>query len=97
MDGLDPRNALLEGGKSEALRAAFATVAEATVADEPKFDRRTVHELARLVTCRAFSGPLLELCHLAAAADRKIGINAAKYPADLVRGSSRKYTHYRDS
>lgn len=70
MDGLDPRNALLEGGKSEALRAAFATVAEATVADEPKFDRRTVHELARLVTCRAFSGPLLELCHLAAAADR---------------------------
>ncbi len=28
---------------------------------------------------------------LAAAADRKIGLNASKYPADAVRGSARKY------
>jgi hypothetical protein len=28
---------------------------------------------------------------LAAAAERKIGLNAAKYPADAVRGSARKY------
>ena len=31
---------------------------------------------------------------LAAAAVEKIGLNAARYPADKVRGSSRKYTEY---
>jgi NTP pyrophosphatase (non-canonical NTP hydrolase) len=30
------------------------------------------------------------------AAERKIAINARKYPADKVRGSSRKYTEYED-
>lgn len=30
------------------------------------------------------------------AAHRKIDINATKYPADKVRGSSRKYTEYTD-
>jgi NTP pyrophosphatase (non-canonical NTP hydrolase) len=30
------------------------------------------------------------------AAERKIAINAAKYPADKVRGSARKYTEYED-
>jgi NTP pyrophosphatase (non-canonical NTP hydrolase) len=30
------------------------------------------------------------------AADRKIGINARKYPADKVRGSAKKYTEYED-
>ena len=31
---------------------------------------------------------------LMAAADKKIQINEAKYPADRVRGSSKKYTEY---
>lgn len=31
---------------------------------------------------------------LAGAAQRKLQLNAAKYPADKVRGSSRKYTEY---
>jgi len=31
---------------------------------------------------------------LLSAANRKMNSNAAKYPADLVRGSSRKYTEY---
>ena len=31
---------------------------------------------------------------LAAAAVEKIGLNAARYPADKVRGSSKKYTEY---
>ena len=30
------------------------------------------------------------------AAERKIAINARKYPADRVRGSARKYTEYED-
>jgi dCTP diphosphatase len=30
------------------------------------------------------------------AAERKIAINARKYPADKVRGSARKYTEYED-
>lgn len=30
------------------------------------------------------------------AAERKIAINAQKYPADKVRGSARKYTEYED-
>ena len=33
---------------------------------------------------------------LYAAAERKIAINAIKYPADRVRGSARKYTEYED-
>ena len=33
---------------------------------------------------------------LYAAADRKIAINARKYPADKVRGSARKYTEYEE-
>ncbi len=33
---------------------------------------------------------------LYAAAERKIAINAVKYPADRVRGSARKYTEYED-
>jgi NTP pyrophosphatase (non-canonical NTP hydrolase) len=33
---------------------------------------------------------------LYAAAERKIAINARKYPADRVRGSARKYTEYED-
>ena len=32
-----------------------------------------------------------------AAADAKLRSNEEKYPADRVRGSSRKYTHYADS
>jgi NTP pyrophosphatase (non-canonical NTP hydrolase) len=31
---------------------------------------------------------------LVSAANRKMNSNAVKYPADLVRGSSRKYTEY---
>jgi dCTP diphosphatase len=34
---------------------------------------------------------------LVAAADAKLVANAKKYPADKVRGSSRKYTDYRSS
>ena len=30
------------------------------------------------------------------AVERKIAINAAKYPADRVRGSAKKYTEYED-
>ena len=33
---------------------------------------------------------------LYSAAERKIAINARKYPADKVRGSARKYTEYED-
>lgn len=33
---------------------------------------------------------------LYAAAERKIAINARKYPADKVKGSSKKYTEYED-
>jgi len=33
---------------------------------------------------------------LYAAAERKIAINARKYPADRVRGSAKKYTEYED-
>lgn len=33
---------------------------------------------------------------LYSSAERKIAINSAKYPADKVRGSARKYTEYED-
>jgi dCTP diphosphatase len=31
---------------------------------------------------------------LMAAVDKKLALNAKKYPADKVRGSSKKYTEY---
>ena len=31
------------------------------------------------------------------AAERKLAINAHKYPADKVRGSAKKYTEYEDT
>jgi NTP pyrophosphatase (non-canonical NTP hydrolase) len=33
---------------------------------------------------------------LVAAVDKKLALNAAKYPADMVRGSSKKYTEYKN-
>lgn len=42
---------------------------------------------------------LADRCHvdLPAAALNKLALNAKKYPAGKVRGSSQKYTHYSDS
>ncbi|MCP5372943.1 MAG: nucleotide pyrophosphohydrolase [Hyphomicrobiales bacterium] len=66
------------------------------LAADPAFRQRLGEECADVFIY------LLLICEragidLAAAADRKIGVNAAKYPADRVRGSSRKYTHYTES
>lgn len=58
-------NLNLEEGKSEALRAVLAGIAESTAADGgPRYSEKVCRELARIVVCRSYAKPLLELSHL---------------------------------
>jgi len=58
-------NLTLEEGKSEALRAALACVAESSSADGgPRYSEKVCRELARSIVCRSYAKPLLELSHL---------------------------------
>ncbi len=61
---------LVEAGKSEALIEAFRAIADSTGPDgEPRYSRRVVRALARMVSCRAYGRAVFELCHLANIAD----------------------------
>ncbi|MEQ9643477.1 MAG: hypothetical protein RIM84_25890 [Alphaproteobacteria bacterium] len=63
-------NQLVEAGKSEALIEAFRAIADSTGADgEPRYSRRVVRTLARMVSCRAYGRAVFELCHLINIAD----------------------------
>ncbi|WNK01113.1 hypothetical protein L2D14_06720 [Thalassospiraceae bacterium LMO-JJ14] len=62
-------NLNLEEGKSDTLRAVFAGIAEATSADGgPRYSAKVSRELARIIVCRSYAKPLLELSHLLVAA-----------------------------
>lgn len=62
-------NLNLEEGKSAALRAALACIAESSAADGgPRYSGKVCRELARAVVCRNYARPLLELVHLMVAA-----------------------------
>jgi NTP pyrophosphatase (non-canonical NTP hydrolase) len=59
----------------------------------PERRERLEAEIADVAIC------LLNLCQvagvdLAGAIERKLAVNAARYPADKVRGSARKYDEY---
>lgn len=62
-------NLNLEEGKSEALRATFACIAEATALDGgPRYAEKVCRDLARVIVCRSYGNALLELTHLIAVA-----------------------------
>lgn len=54
------------------------------------------HEMADVLCYLVLLADSLEV-DLIAAAEEKIALNAKKYPADLVRGDSRKYTKYKNT
>ena len=64
-------NLNLEEGKSDALRAALSCIAEASALDGgPRYSEKVTRELARIIVCRSYAKPLLELSHLMVAASR---------------------------
>lgn len=60
---------VLDAGKSPELVAALSLVMEADVNGEPKFTPRDCRELTKVITCRTYGKPMLELCHLVRIAD----------------------------
>ena len=60
---------------------------------EPEKLQEVEQELADILVYLVRIASKLEL-DLLAAAFRKMDINEAKYPADIVRGSAKKYTEY---
>lgn len=62
-------NLNLEEGKSEALRAVLAGIAESSASDGgPRYSEKVCRQLARIIVCRSYAKPLLELSHLLVAA-----------------------------
>ena len=69
MSGVSAEQIILEAGKSPELVAAFQMVAEAEVMGEPKFSPQICRDLAKIIVCRTYATPALELCHLVRIAD----------------------------
>lgn len=61
---------VLEAGQSGELRSALQAVAESTASDgEPRYSMKVCRALNRLIVCRMYAVPVLQLCHLANVAD----------------------------
>ncbi|MGL4464457.1 MAG: nucleotide pyrophosphohydrolase [Planctomycetia bacterium] len=72
----------------------FRTDAEiADHAADPAAHREIAHELADVLWALLRLADVLNV-DLAASLHEKLALAAVKYPADLVRGKSHKYTHY---
>lgn len=64
----------LEGAKSEELRAAIACIMDATAMDGgPRYSQRVISALTRIIVCRAYAKPTLEISHLIAGISDKTG------------------------
>lgn len=59
---------LLEAGKSGELTAVLHTLSETDVDGESKFSPMICREIGKLIVCRTYATPVLELCHLIVAA-----------------------------
>ncbi|WP_419799214.1 MAG: hypothetical protein ACNI26_05995 [Terasakiella sp.] len=55
---------LLESGKSSELSAVLHTISESEANGEPKFSPNVCRELGKIVVCRTYATPIMELCHL---------------------------------
>lgn len=61
---------LLEAGKSEELASALHTLGETEVNGEPKYTPAVCREISKMMVCRTYATPLLELCYLITAASQ---------------------------
>lgn len=66
---------------------------EESAAPDPERRRRVAEELADVLWFLVRLADKLDI-DLLEAAERKLAANAAKYPADRVRGDARKYDEY---
>ncbi len=67
-------NLNLEEGKSDALRNALACISEASAADGgPRYATRICRALGRIIVCRSYAKPLMELSHLIVCASARDG------------------------
>ncbi len=67
-------NLNLEEGKSETLRNVLSCISEASAADGgPRYSFRVCRALARIVVCRSYAKPLMELSHLLVCASARDG------------------------
>jgi NTP pyrophosphatase (non-canonical NTP hydrolase) len=76
----------------------FQWMSEAESVDaarQPKIKTKTSEELADIMLNLIRLAALMDI-HLAEAIERKIVINNQKYPAELVKGSAKKYTEYEE-
>lgn len=69
---------LLEAGKSGELTSVLHTLAETDVDGEPKFSPMICREIGKIIVCRTYATPVLELCHLIVAASELSG-QAGRY------------------
>ena len=60
---------VLDAGQSSELAAAFSLVADTDIDGEPRFSPKVCHELKKVIVCRTYTTPVLELCHLVRIAD----------------------------
>lgn len=70
MDAREATQLVLEAGKSDELKAAFLGVAEVTTPmGELKYPPKVCRDLAKVIACRSYAKPVLQLCHLVNVAD----------------------------
>lgn len=69
---------LLEAGKSGELTAVLHTLAETDVDGESKFSPMICREIGKIIVCRTYATPVLELCHLIVAAG-ELAARAGRY------------------
>ncbi|WP_259780165.1 hypothetical protein [Aestuariispira ectoiniformans] len=59
---------IIEAGISSGLKEIFRSIADQDFDGQPRFRDRDCRELAKVVACRIYAKPLLELCHFVRAA-----------------------------
>lgn len=59
---------IIEAGVSTALKEIIRSIAEQDFDGQPRFRDRDCRELAKVIACRIYAKPLLELCHFVRAA-----------------------------
>lgn len=92
-----PKNlAMALAGEAGELLEHFQWLTEAASADLTPAKRQAVaHELADILNYLVRLAQRLDI-DLLAAADEKMAINAARYPAERVRGDARRASEYPD-
>ncbi|SCA56814.1 conserved hypothetical protein [Candidatus Terasakiella magnetica] len=90
---------LLEAGKSGELTAVLHTMAESEIDGEAKFSPMICREIGKLVVCRTYATPLMELSHLIVAAS-ELSFQKGRYEfffwdSGVARSSSyQSYCHH---